>query len=67
MKNTCFTGCFVMSKKSNFFEITFYFLHKSRYVKLSTITKKSMAKPTISVFSFQKYLKQEQNGLNFTV
>jgi len=58
---------FLLLEKSRFFESTFYFLHKLKDTDLSIITKMSMAKPTISHFAFQKYLKSEKNGRTFTV
>ena len=48
---------FLLFEKIKFFEITFYFLHKWECMKLSIIAKKSIAKPTISLVAFQKYLK----------
>ena len=58
---------FLLLEKTRFFEITFYFLYKLGCAKLSIINKKSMAKPTISLVAFQKYLKSEKNGRTFTV
>ncbi len=56
---------FLLFEKIKFFEITFYFLYKLGCAKLSIINKKSMAKPTISCFAFQKYLKSKKNGRRF--